>query len=248
MKILERKVQDPTILKLIRTGLKAKVFQIEHNIYISELGTPQGGILSPLLSNIYLDQLDKFMEKLCDQYPDHVKYGNRQKNPRVLQFLRSCQKSRYPGLIKSNNIYNKVGYPNLKYLRYADQFFIGVSGSHSMAIEIGDEVRDFLKDKLDIDFSMNKPKITHISKGIPFLGYKFSRKTVLVKEIYHGIKGVRKKTIPTLNVDMNRVIACLSEAYFCKRDGTPVPAFRFLRYSQSETNQKVNYILRDLNV
>lgn len=111
MKILEGKVQDPTILKLIRTGLKAKVFQENNKIYIPELGTSQGGgILSPILSNIYLDELDKYMKKLCDQYQDHVKAGNRKKNPLTLQFWRYCQISRNLNLIISNKIYNRSKY------------------------------------------------------------------------------------------------------------------------------------------
>ena len=247
MRILELKVQDPTILKLIRTGLKAKVFQKDNKIYIPEIATRQGAILSPLLSNIYLNELDKYIKELCDQYKGHVKAGNRKNNPLALQSLRSGKKSRYLGLIIPNKIYDEVGYRNINYLRYADDFVIGVSGPDSMAIEIRDKLKDFLKDKLHIELSTNKTKITHVSKGIPFLGYRFSKKTLLVKQIYHGKERVINKTITTIDVNMKRVIACLSEANFCKADGTPVPAFRFLRLPQSETNQKVKYILRGLS-
>ena len=68
MKILERKIQYPTVLRLIRTDLKAKVFQKYNTTYIPEVGTPQEGILSPLLYNIYLNELDRFMETLFEQY------------------------------------------------------------------------------------------------------------------------------------------------------------------------------------
>lgn len=115
-----------------------------------------------------------------------------------------------------------------------------------MAMEIGDKVKDFFQEKLDIELSKEKTKITHVSKGIPFLDYKFSRKTLLVKQIYHGKVRVRKMTIPTLDLNMKRVIACLSKMKFCMGDGTPIPAFRFYRFPQSNTNQKVNYILRGL--
>lgn len=117
-----------------------------------------------------------------------------------------------------------------------------------MAMEIRDKVKDFIQEKLDIELLKEKTKITHVFNEIPFLGYKFKRKTLLVKQIHHGKKGVRKMTtIPTLDVNMNKVIARLSEANFCKGNGTPTPAFRFLRLPQSETNQKVNYILRYLS-
>ena len=247
MKILERKVQDPTIFKLIRTILKAKVFQKYNKIYISELGTSQGGILGPLLSNIYLHELDKYMKELCNQYQGHVKAGNLKNNPLTLQLLSFGQISRYLDLITLNKIYNEIGYCNLKYIRYADDFFIGVLGPYSMAMEIRDKVKDFLQEKLDIEFSKEKTKITHVSKGIPLLNYKFSRNTLLVKQIYHEKERVINMTIPILNVNMKRVIACLSKAYISKGDGIPTPAFRLLRLPQSETNQKVNYIFRGLS-
>ena len=148
MNILERKVQDPTILKLIRTGLKAKVFQKEGTVLIPELGTPQGGILSPLLSNIYLDELDKYMEELCVQYQGNVSSSNRKRNPEALKLLRSGRKSEYYRLRIPSRIHNENGYRNCKYIRYADDFVIGVLGPRSMAVEIRDKIKDF--ESLDI--------------------------------------------------------------------------------------------------
>lgn len=244
MKILERKIQDPTILKLIRTGLKAKVFQKEGTVFVPELGTPQGGILSPLLSNIYLDELDKYMEELCAQYQGSVRPSNRKKNPEALKLLRSGQKSEYYRLRIPSRKHNEIGYRNCKYIRYADDFLIGVLGPHSMAIEIRDKVKDFLTDRLNVELSLEK--ISHISEGIEFLGYKFGRRAIFVRQSYNGREGLRKMTIPTLDVNMKRVITRLTQANFCDGDGTPKPAFRFLRLPQSEVNQKVNYILRGL--
>lgn len=247
MKILERKIQDPTILKLIRTGLKAKVFQKDQKTYIPELGTPQGGILSPLLSNIYLNELDKYMEDLCVQYQGNVKAGNRQKNPAPSKLLRSGRKSDYYRLRLPSRIHNEAGYRNCKYIRYADDFVIGILGPNSMAIEIRDKVKDFLEQELKVELSLEKTQITHISKGIEFLGYKFSRRTLFVRQSYGGRTVLRKMTIPALDVNMKRVIGRLAQAGFCTGDGRPIPAFRFLRLPQSEVNKKVNYILRGLS-
>lgn len=247
MKILERKIQDPTILKLIRTGLKAKVFQKDQTVYVPELGTPQGGILSPLLSNIYLDELDKYMEELCVQYQGSVKPNNRKKNPVALRLLRSGHKSDYYRLKIPSRIHNETGYRNCKYIRYADDFVIGILGPNTMAVEIRDKVKDFLKHKLNLELSLEKTKITHISKGIDFLGYRFCRKLLFIKQSYGGKKVNRKMSIPTLDVNMKRVIARLMQTNFCTGDGSPIPAFRFLRLPQSEVNLKVNYILRGLS-
>jgi len=247
MKIIERKIQDPTILRLIRTGLKARVFQKDQTSYIPEVGTPQGGILSPLLSNIYLNELDHFIENLCKEYKGGVKPGNRKKNPVANKLLRLGNKSLYYKMRIPSRIPNEIGYRNCKYIRYADDFVIGILGPRSMAIEIRDKVKDFLNNELKVELSLEKTKITHITKGIEFLGYIFSRTQIFIKQSYSGHIVTRKMTIPTLDVNMNRVIARLAEAKFCDGSGKPRPAFRFLRLPQSETNVKVNYILRGLS-
>jgi hypothetical protein len=245
MKIIGRKIQDPTILRLIRTGLKARVFQKDRISYIPELGTPQGDILSPLLSNIYLHELDQVMEDLCKQYQGDVKPSNRKKNANKL--LRFGNKSLYYKLRIPSRIPNEIGYRNCKYIRYADDFVIGVLGPRSMAIEIRDKVKDFLENELHVELNLEKTKVTHITKGIEFLGYIFSRRQLFIKQSYSGHIVTRKMTIPTMDVNMKRVIARLAEANFCDGSGNPKPAFRFLRLPQSETNKKVNYILRGLS-
>jgi hypothetical protein len=247
MKILERKIKDNTILRLIRTGLKAKVFQKDQTYYKPEVGTTQGGILSPLLSNIYLNELDQYMDELCKQYQGDVKPGNRKKNPVANKLLRSGQKTEYYRLRIPSRLPNEIGYRNCKYIRYADDFVIGILGPRSLAIEIRDKVKDFLKNELNVELNLEKTKITHITKGIEFLGYIFSRRKLFIKQLYSRIIVTRKMTIPTLDVNMKKVIARLAEAKFCDGDGNPLPAFRFLRLPQSETNIKVNYILRGLS-
>ncbi len=62
MKLVERRVRDPKVLRLIRRWLKAGVME-KGEIKYPEMGSPQGGVLSPLLSNIYLHELDKEWQK-----------------------------------------------------------------------------------------------------------------------------------------------------------------------------------------
>lgn len=278
MRILERRIKDHTILRLIRTGLKAKVFQKDQNYYIPEVGmgwampwampwaTPQGGILSPLLSNIYLNELDQFIENLCKQYQGDIKSGKRNKNPGANKLLRYGYKSLLYNLRFTSRITNETGDRNgnqchplpavttgapvawrnhrstrslysekdknkkslaqgsgaiesksgalghwgtgcCNYIRYADDFVIGVLGPRPMAIEIRDKVKDFLKNELNVELSLEKTKVTHITKGIEFLGYIFSRRQILIKQSYSGHIVTRKMTIPTLDVNMKRVIA-----------------------------------------
>lgn len=93
IQLIERKIKDPIIINLLRKGLKAKVFQEGLKPHTPEVGTPQGGILSPLLSNIYLNELDSFAEDLSKQYQGPVKSNKRKKNPQAIDLLRKGKKT-----------------------------------------------------------------------------------------------------------------------------------------------------------
>jgi retron-type reverse transcriptase len=226
MELLECRIKDKNILKLIKEGLKAKIFTKNLPIFTPEVGTPQGGILSPLLSNIYLHELDLFVETLIEEYKGNVAAGSRRKNPEYQKLLNSAQKKLAHKLHIPRSIPNEKGYRNLKYIRYADDFLIGVVGPRTIAIEVRDKVEQFLREKLHITLSMDKAKITHITNKIEFLGYKFTRRTLFVKQHYSGKLVTRKMTIPILDVNMEKVIARLKEANFCNGNGDPTPVFR----------------------
>ena len=240
---------ERTLMLILRGWLKAGTIYKDQEVEYGVSGTPQGGILSPLLSNIYLNELDRFMEILCEQYQGDVKPSTsyRKKNPVANKLLRYGNKSDYYRLRIPSRIHNEIGYRNCKYIRYADDFVIGILGPRQIALEIRDKVKDYLKQELNVELSLEKTKITHITEGIEFLGYIFSRRQLFVKQSYGGTVVTRKMTIPTLDVNMKRVIARLSDANFCEGDGNPVPAFRFLRFPQSYVNARVNYILRGLS-
>lgn len=163
--------------------MKAKVFPYGGEEYIPELGTPQGGILSPLLSNIYLHELDKRMETLGKEYQGIKTSKNRQRNPLAMKLLKVGEKSSYYGRNIPYYDPNDEEYINCKYVRYAYDFIIGIAGNRKMGEEIRDKVKAFLEEELKVELSLEKT-ITHISKGIPFLGYKFSRRTIFIRQRY----------------------------------------------------------------
>jgi group II intron reverse transcriptase/maturase len=194
LKLLRRRIEDEKLLNLIWKFLRAGV--MERKLFKdTKLGTPQGGIISPLLANVYLHELDKYMERYT-ALPSLEKVARR-----------------------------KSGKANYVYVRYADDFVILCNGTRRQAEEMREEVRNFLAHKLRLALSMEKTKITHLNDGFDFLGFTVRRsmghngmKTkVLIsekgKEKHLGV--IRAATAPSSHEDsitlkikaLNRVIA-----------------------------------------
>jgi hypothetical protein len=91
-----------------------------------------------------------------------------------------------------------------------------------MAVEIRNKIQR--NNELEIELNLEKNKITHITKGIRLLGYKFGRRCLFV-QTKRGTKSYKRKmTMPILDVDMKKVIANLARAKFCDGDGNPTPS------------------------
>lgn len=105
-----------------------------------------------------------------------------------------------------------------------------------------------MQNELKLELSQEKTLITHISKGVKFLGYIISRRTVFTKQHYGLLKKLltKRMNIPTLDVNMKKVITKLSEAGYCDKAGQPVPNFKLLQMPQSESNMKVNNLIQGL--
>ena len=97
---------------------------------------------------------------------------------------------------------------------------MGIRGPRKMAQEIKERIRLFLKTVLKIELSNEKTNITHVTKNVPFLGYNIGWKTMFTRKNTYKLRLV----IPTLDVDMSKVIARLYEAKFCDKKGDPTPA------------------------
>lgn len=253
MKLIAKRIRDKIILKLIKTGLKARVFTRGEpaESFIPELGTPSGGIISPLLSNIYLDELDRFMDQLATKYQCSInatQSGGLKKpvsNSTPL-FKQSMQSEVHRLVIPSRDPF-QAEYRNLQYIRYADDFLVGIMGPQSLAQRVREEIQKFLREKLEIELRMEKTHITHVSKGVPFLGYVLGRKSLITRQNYSGIIVKRRMTTPSLKADMRKLIKKLAGLKVCTESGAPLPFFRYLRNPQIETNQRINRIIKGLS-
>ena len=182
--ILGQNIHDQRFLRLVKNLMKAGYIEDwQHNQ--TQSGTPQGGIISPLLSNIYLDAFDKWIEKeLLPLYNyGRQENGGRSRNPeyRRYEHLRSkAKKSRdmdaykhYGDLMKSiPSIIDDESYRKLEYIRYADDFLLSFSGNKGEAEEIREHIKGYLERELSLELSVEKTLITHAkTEKARFLGY-----------------------------------------------------------------------------
>lgn len=187
--ILKSKIDDQRFIKVIKRMLKAGYLEdwIFNKTYS---GTPQGGIISPILANIYLNELDKYVLSL-----EYDKGKRRAKNPEystiqhkkgwVQELLkRNPTDERRTELIEK---YKQLGetqreisstqthdpnYRRLRYVRYADDFLIGIIGPKSDAQMMKSDIELFLKEKLNLQISPSKTGVKHAKEeGTRFLGY-----------------------------------------------------------------------------
>ncbi len=145
LKILAQRIVDQRFLKLIDQFLKAGI--MEGCLFKrTEIGTPQGGICSPILANIYLHQLDLYWWN---------NYGNlhrKEKERRRTKHMGNCA-----------------------LIRYADDWLLLTNGGKAEAIRLRDEFKTFLEDELKLELSPDKTRITHVNQGFDFLGFHIQR-------------------------------------------------------------------------
>jgi len=186
LSILREKIHDNRFLRLVENLLKAGYLeQWDYRPTLS--GTPQGGIISPILANIYLDKLDKFVEQTI--IPEFTR-GKVRKELSEYTTIRSriqCLKRKGTGESILRPLRRKLAkmkckdpmdpdYRRLRYIRYADDFLLGFMGHMGEAEEIKGRIGTFLRDHLKLEMSPEKTLITHArTDACRFLGYEIGR-------------------------------------------------------------------------
>ena len=191
--ILRERISDDRFIRLIRKFLKAGYVEdwTFHNTYS---GMPQGGIVSPILANIYLDKLDKYVK----EYIRHFDKGTKRRSGKESNDLANERKRTVRKLKKVKDGTEKAAlvarlkaieqeraafpsgdemdgsYRRLKYIRYADDFILGVIGSKEDALRIKEDIKSFLSESLALELSEEKTLITHTGKSAKFLGYEIT--------------------------------------------------------------------------
>ena len=190
IRCIQKKIKDARLMKLIHKFLKAGYLEdfVYHNTYS---GCPQGGIISPILANIYLHELDLYVAELSKDFQKPYKSritaeysrlsgrmtrvkqkikkaeeaGNMTEKERLLKELKELRSQLLKTPCKSQTD------KEIKYVRYADDFIIGVRGSREDCEEIKRKLSCFIRDSLKMELSEEKTLITHSNTYARFLGY-----------------------------------------------------------------------------
>lgn len=158
---VRKRIRDKRFIALLWRILKSG--HINNDLFkAASEGVPQGGVLSPLLSNIMLHEFDCWME---ENYRDKVAREKR------LSWNKSIKRA-IPIAVRQNRQWK----PAVTYCRYADDFIIIVKGTKEDAMSIRTLCRAFLEDNLNLTLNMDKTHITHVNDGFVFLGHRIIRK------------------------------------------------------------------------
>lgn len=205
--ILRERISDERFLRLIRKFLNAGYVE-DWKYNKTYLGTPQGGIISPMLANIYLDKFDKYIKEYAAKFrkgdrrsinPEYWRLNNKKNWLKKKLQKTSDEQIRKSYLYEIAQLSKQMlstphkdamdaDFRRMQYVRYADDFLISVIGSKSECETIKADITQFMREQLKLELSDEKTLITHAQDKAKFLGYEiFIRKSDAVKRNKDGV-------------------------------------------------------------
>jgi len=238
--ILRERINDERFIRLINKLLRAGYLDTDLSLTDSKLGTGQGSICSPIFANIYLDKLDRFVEEIITR---ETKGKNRKLSPEYQKLRYQLRKAEASGdvesvksitkqlnLIPSIDLMDK-SFVRVRYVRYADDFLVGVIGDKALAKSIKQELGDFLKTTLKLRLSDEKTKITNAKHGeAKFLSFRITK----------------PKSHLRILIDMNKLIQKLIDNGMCNGDGYPIGMKKKMTLPVQDILKYANDVLRGL--
>nr|UED14394.1 hypothetical protein [Ophiocordyceps sp.] len=248
--ILEERIKDVKFINIIRKALKAGYFEFKkHESSIA--GTPQGSIISPILANIYLSKLDNFVERLKSEFDIGTKASiNPQwKSVENAMFRSKILEEKIELRKKMLKITSKMPIdPNFKkivYVRYADDWILGVRGSYEDCEKILKRIEEFLASELNLELSKEKTKITSAKfETANFLSVKINK----FKHMrYRRVNGRLTRVTDSLRLTapISKIVNKLKTNGFIKNKET-IPRFIWLSNSKDEIIILYNSVYRGI--
>jgi group II intron reverse transcriptase/maturase len=250
MSILAERIKDQRFLNLIQKALKAGYMEFRKYSH-SIAGTPQGSIVSPILANIYLDKLDTYIAKLKEDFDIGVKATI---NPAYRTISRRKERAKsmeeklrlHKELLKtSSKLDIDPNFKKLEYIRYADDWIIGIRGSKEDCEKLMEKIRNFLKNELNLELSETKTKITNANQEIAeFLSVRIRRSNHIT---FSNKKNVLTRNVRNLRLTapIDRVTKKLTVNGFMMNN-SPHPKFVWMQESKDAIILLYNSVYRGI--
>jgi group II intron reverse transcriptase/maturase len=267
IELLRKKISDGRFLNLIWKALRAGyLWGKERRDTLT--GSPQGSILSPILANVYLHELDDFVEQLRAKYE---KGEERRRNPEYLRvrtrrwyWLRKTAGVLTPHIKQLTQRMRSIpsgdpadpNYVRIRYLRYADDWIVGVIGPKRLAETIKEEIGHFLRERLKLELSQDKTRTTHAkTEEANFLGVRLSigkaqraEAKIISQRSSGGRRFKRRATgwFPTLKAPTPLLVERLRRKGFCDAKGFPTSQKKWVLLDADQIIRLYNSILHGL--
>lgn len=268
---LKKRISDTRFLNLVRKALTAGYYEFRRPVN-SDIGTPQGSIVSPILCNIFLHELDQYMVEYIARNEKGEKRGRSLESIRAYKKLEKARREidrLEPGsedrALKAKEVRaaklanmkvpsgsNDGSFIRLKYVRYADDWCVGINGPKALAEQVRNQVKDFMRDKLGLTLSMEKTHIRNAkTEEAFFLGtrVKIGSTTQKVQKVIRNGKAFDKRVtgwLPQLWSPVSKLIGKLHDKGFCSREGEPVPKHAWVLLDDDQIVSIYGSVLRGL--
>lgn len=182
MERVRRRIADRKVLRLVLAFMRAGIM-VEGTVQHPVTGTPQGGIISPLLANIYLTAIDERYGRwsVCPREPPTLADARRQSDRRN-------------------------GRPSFVLVRYADDFIVYTDGTYEQAEAEKSALADFLREELRMELSIEKTRITAVEEGYDFLGYRVVQEKSLTTGRKVGKLFIPKSKLKDLRYKVRKLV------------------------------------------